>query len=213
MMYKLEDLNGYDPIYLARYEEFIASVNRNTPDISAPFGFNRMVTVERGDSVLLPLTNVRFVLTKKDIASDHLSLVTQEGETKLYEYKQWLPRVYLADQVVTVSTKQAAIDQLFLPDFVSSRGAVVESQDTIEQMTKAESDTVDSIYAQENAIGFETRTDNNRFVVISNIYDGPWQAFIDGQETQRYRTNYIYQGIIVPAGRHNIKIEYNPFSI
>ncbi len=37
VVYKLEDIAGYDPLYLSRYAELIAASQRNKPDINPPF--------------------------------------------------------------------------------------------------------------------------------------------------------------------------------
>ena len=50
--------------------------------------------------------------------------------------------------------------------------------------------------------------ENDHFVVIATIYDSNWKASVDGISTPIYRTNYLYQGIIVPRGNHKIVLQF-----
>jgi len=43
-MYKLQTLDGYDPLYLQRYGELMVAIKRDKPDINPQFGFNRIIT-------------------------------------------------------------------------------------------------------------------------------------------------------------------------
>lgn len=58
---------------------------------------------------------------------------------------------------------------------------------------------------QPNKVEYEYSTDNEAFVVFSEIYypEG-WSATIDGQPAKFVRTNYVLRGMEVPKGKHKI---------
>jgi len=204
--YGIESIEGYDPIYDARYEEFIAALNRREPNITPPFGFNRIITVFTIDSPLLPLLNVKYVLSLEDLKRPDLELAYREGDTRIYFYKKGLPRMYPVANVLIAGSKQQVMDALYSKDFSPMKTAVIE--EPIQGIVPGKGDvriisyTGSEIYAQ-------TSFDGSHFVVIANMFDSGWKAAIDGKETKIYRTNYIFQGVIVPGGDHIISLRYN----
>ncbi|PZE20810.1 YfhO family protein [Paenibacillus xerothermodurans] len=50
------------------------------------------------------------------------------------------------------------------------------------------------------------------FVVISNVNYPGWKAYIDGIETKVYETDYLLQGVYIPAGNHTIEMRFEPVS-
>ena len=39
-----------------------------------------------------------------------------------------------------------------------------------------------------------------------------WKAYVDGDETEIYRTNHNFRGIVVPDGNHKVEFNYSPES-
>jgi hypothetical protein len=85
IMYKLQTLDGYDPLYLQRYGELMAASGRGKPDISTPFGFNRIITPQDPISRTTDLLGVKYVLSLEKINSSKLKLVFTDGFVKVYE--------------------------------------------------------------------------------------------------------------------------------
>ena len=48
-------------------------------------------------------------------------------------------------------------------------------------------------------------------MVLNEIYyPAGWKAFIDGKETEIYKTNYFQRSIVVPAGKHKVELKFYP---
>ncbi|MFR6383353.1 MAG: YfhO family protein, partial [Odoribacter splanchnicus] len=58
-----------------------------------------------------------------------------------------------------------------------------------------------------------TKASQEQLAVFSEVYypEG-WQAYIDDQPGELFRTDYILRGLSVPAGEHTITLVYNPRS-
>lgn len=181
--YGIETPEGYDPIYDSRYEEFIAALNRKEPNIKPPFGFNRIITLSTIDSPLFPLLNVKYVIALDDINSPDVELMYREGNTRVYWYKKALPRRYSVESLVLATSKQQTFDTLYSKTFDPAKEAVVEEAITI-------------------PVG-------SHFEVISETFDPGWKAYIDGRRVPVYRADYIFQGVVVPAGQHSLEMRYN----
>ena len=60
-------------------------------------------------------------------------------------------------------------------------------------------------------VRIEAQADGNAFLVAANTFHKYWRATIDGKEAPVVKTNIAFQGVVVPAGRHVIELNYrNP---
>jgi hypothetical protein len=58
---------------------------------------------------------------------------------------------------------------------------------------------------------YQSTSNTSRFAVFSEVYyNKGWKAYIDGKESSIYKTNYVLRGLIIPAGKHEIKFEFKP---
>ncbi len=55
-----------------------------------------------------------------------------------------------------------------------------------------------------------TATGNNLLFLSETYYQPGWKAFIDGAETEILRANYMFRGLVVPAGDHTIEMRFEP---
>lgn len=203
----IESLEGYDPIISSRYEELMAAVARGKPDITEPFGFNRIITLESLRSPLLPMLNVQYVLSLSDLSEPYLRNVFTEGETRVYEDTRAFPRVWAVEQVSGIRGKQESIHALYKASDLR-REAIVEGDISILPVPMRSDESVSLAKYQPNAMHIATSFSVPRFVVVSNTYNQGWTAAIDGNKTKIYRTNYAFQGIVVPQGKHSVTFSY-----
>jgi len=207
--YGIESIEGYDPIYDARYEEFIAALNRRAPNITPPFGFNRIITTPTIDSPLLPILNVKYVLTLEDVVNPAMELVYREGSTRIYAYKKALPRVYAVDTVEKMNTRQQVIDRLYAKTYNPAKIAIIEDVSApISVAPHVPTDLIRTTTYTQSELDATASFAGDHFVVVSNIYDPKWKVTIDGKPVQTYRTDYICIGFVVPKGDHVITLRY-----
>jgi hypothetical protein len=199
-VYKIESVDGYDPLYPARYGEFIAASERGEPNIKPPFGFNRIITPHRFDSNLMDLIGVRYVLSLYDIQSDELAKIMEEEQTKLYENKNHLPRVFFVGETSFAKDKETAIAKVMNGDL--KKVAVVEG---LRDSKWSDKGNVEILEINENSIELKTENEGDGFLVLVETFYPSWKAKIDGIETQIYRTNFNFRGIVVPQGNHIIE--------
>ncbi len=206
--YGLESIEGYDPIYSRSYEEFIASSERGRPDTTPPYGFNRIITPQNIDSPLIPLLNVRYVLSLVDIERPYLRKVFEEGETRVYEDVRAVGRAYFVEKVIYEHDSQKILEHLFDKDLTPMELAFVQKPLSLLSVPLMLSEHVVIDEYNSNTIRLGVQAENTRFLLISNIYDSNWNAYIDGKATDIIRANYIFQGLVVQEGKHEIVLRY-----
>jgi uncharacterized membrane protein YfhO len=60
---------------------------------------------------------------------------------------------------------------------------------------------------------YETESKNGGVVVFSEIYYPGWRSYIDGEEVEHGRANYILRAMNVPAGKHIVEFKFDPKSL
>jgi len=204
ILYKLQSVDGYDPLYLRRYGELIAASDRGKPNIDPPLGFNRIITPHNYESRIIDLLGVKYALSLSDISSDKLKKIFQEGETRLYENKNVIPRVFFVEKTRVAKNKHESIKFLFdVSDY--SKEAVVEDTNVINSSWRVgDAKIIDYL---PNRVVIETENSEKGFLLLTDTFYPTWKAEIDGQKTKIYLADFNFRGIIVPKGNHRIIFE------
>lgn len=204
IMYKLQAVDGYDPLFLRRYGEFIVASERGKPDLSTPFGFYKRITPYNYKSRLIDLLGVKYVLSLYEIHSPKLTKVYEEGLTKVYENKNVLPRTFFVKNIVSLPDKKQNITKLFANDFNVRESATVEEKGIDSQSLTIGKSEIISYSA--NEILLKTQNTGDGFLILTDTYYPTWHVQIDGKDTKLYRADYTLRGIFVPKGNHVIRL-------
>lgn len=63
-------------------------------------------------------------------------------------------------------------------------------------------------------IEYNTNSASGGFAALSEVYyPAGWNAYIDGKPTDIVKTNYFMRGLIVPPGKHAIKLVFEPETV
>jgi uncharacterized membrane protein YfhO len=57
-----------------------------------------------------------------------------------------------------------------------------------------------------------TSTSEPGLLVVTRSWDRGWTASLDGRETRVFRADLAFQGVVVPAGEHVVRLVYAPAS-
>lgn len=201
-IYALQSIEGYDPLYLLRYGEFIAASEREKPDISPPFGFNRIITPHNINSKLIDLLGVKYVLSLDEINNPKFEKVFEEGQTKVYKNTLALPRTFFVKKTLFVKNKNTAIRALFVSSIDLKNTAIVEKEDSGKD-TWSEGKAIIQAYSP-NKVIIQTDNVEQGFLVLTDVYYPAWKVKINGVETEIYKTDFAFRGIVVPPGKHTI---------
>ncbi len=198
--YYHESISGYHGAKLRVYQDFLD---------------NLFITPEgRLNTAVLRMLNTRYVVSRSPIPDATLAYTDEQTGLSVYELRDPLPRVYFVDSTVIAQAPEDAWELLNSRSFDPSRYAIVESEPG---PAAASSDSLHTASAavvdySPRRITIEASTDRDRLLVVSEIfYPAGWYATLDGQPTEIVRVNYMLRGVVVPAGRHEVRMEFDPW--
>ncbi|RJQ25330.1 hypothetical protein C4577_06015 [Candidatus Parcubacteria bacterium] len=220
--YNIPSLEGYDPIYLKRYGEFAAYIERGEFGESGRSVVNFPRSGVYTDKAI-DLLGVRYILHK---TSDNgvgwtfpywnypnkFKLIFEDGKYQVYENKESFPRAFLVNNYKVIKQEEEILKTLFNNSFDLSKEVILEEEPNIESSKKIPAGEAKIIRYMPNSIDVTVNAVSSSILLLTDNYYPGWEAYIDGNKTKIYRGNYTFRAVIVPKGQHNVKFVYNPLS-
>jgi uncharacterized membrane protein YfhO len=155
---------------------------------------------------------VKYVIS--DVAINDTTALTEvfKGSNIIYENKLFLPRAFFADEY-KVETGINILKNIKDANFDPHKIAFVES-DINKKIDKPDSTAfVKLTKADIHNIEYDVNASGNNLIVFSEIYyPAGWTAYIDGTETEIYKTDCLLRSIVVPPGKHKVEFKFHPSS-
>lgn len=197
---RVESVNGYYPISLARYASYVGVIE-NKPryvDVSAD--------ISNPDSPLIDMLNVKYVLSNKPLRSGKLTLV-HSGQTYVYRNERVLSRAYIVRQAAVVSKADDALKVVASPGFNPKRTVVLEGRTTV--VPNPATPLVGAAKVLETsptAIRVATESSSPAYLVLSEVYYPDWKATVDGKPVKILPADYLFRAVQIPAGKHEVRM-------
>ncbi len=134
------------------------------------------------------------------------------GQQTLVEHTTRLPRAFFVYNVHVADTEAKLLAYLKSPDFDHRTTAVIEKQPSfrLEPSGRPTAWSARITGYRNNEIVVATEAGRDGFLVVSEIFYPGWKAYVDGAETEIYRTNYHLRGVFVPSGSHTVVFRFEP---
>ncbi|MBU2632448.1 YfhO family protein, partial [Patescibacteria group bacterium] len=205
--YRIQTLDGYDPLYLFDTAELMAAIARGSSDISQPFGFNRIVTPQNYRPKVVDLLGIKYVVSMGEVnpTLPKLKKVFQDKDIYVYENKAVFPRAFFVKKTIVENDKQKRMDLLFHPKFKLREIAVINTRDNLNNKTWDYMGDVKIVSYSENKVILETKTDKEAFLVLTDIFNPIWKAKINNKNLKIYNVDHVLRGVIVPKGKNRIE--------
>ncbi|GAC1641764.1 MAG: hypothetical protein NVS4B8_10350 [Herpetosiphon sp.] len=207
----LENAQGEDDLASFRYEQFASRGSK----IGLRDG---IFEIQEPAQRFFDLANVEYLFSTRAVrgpAGHGWSIWSADGPVKVYRNEDVLPRVFAVHKARVVGAQQA-IPAVYEPTFEPRREAIVEEE--IPELTTGAAQAGEqengaaitiSQYLPEE-VRIEAEVARTSLVVLSDSYDVDWQVTVDGRTQHLYRVNGVYRGVVVPAGKHQIAMQYRP---
>ena len=201
-LFGIPDVLGYNPVQLPRYWTYIRATNHN------PVFYNASV-INEPSLEDVRLTGTRYLIVPRGFDAVPASrIVASADDYDLVQVYGWEPRVSVVPSWTVATDPEEALNAVLTPGFDPSRTVHLEQDPGIEMIENGEPGTATYHEMQPEDVRIVVDAAAPSIVVIRNSYDPGWSASVDGVSAPVLATDYLIQGVAVPAGHHRIRLVY-----
>lgn len=202
--YYHKSIGGYHAAKLHRYQDLIDHhLNRELADFTKALGAAAGdITSIKMDSIapVLNMLNTKYFIFGQKQQAFAVENIYHNGNGWFVDRLDFVPN---ADKEMAalhgMDTKREAVaDERF--------------RSALETQTLGQG-TVELTQYAPNEMHYKVQSEAGGVVVFSEIYYPGWTATIDGEEVKLGRANYILRALRVPAGTHEVRMEFRPVSV
>lgn len=214
-MQGLRDIRGDDGVESKRLMEILAfAADPRTPvlNYSMMQWFSPRVEFLPPDGIrlspILDLLNVRYVIFR-GIPPKGITAPFQATDYWALENHAALPRVFVPQHVAFVSDKHERLEKLKSPQFDPRAVAYVESPLHLPDSCRGQAEIVSEVPTR---VTVSVKMETPGLVVLADLWDQGWKAFLDGQPVPILRADHAVRGVVVPAGASTLEFRYESAS-
>ncbi len=164
------------------------------------------------------LTGVSTPLDRVTLAPERWRKLASFGVVDVYENRKALPRAWLVSRLSVQPRAEVlrAVQQGTLADgtpFDPATLALLETEDGAPPAALPADATAAHVQVTHygpQRIELAVHNSQPSFLVLSEVYYPGWEAEVDGNPAEIYRTNHTLRGIAVPHGAQHIVFSYRP---
>lgn len=201
--YYHQSLGGYHGAKLAVFQDLLDNCIQNGANPQIPINFNVLTAFGVKYLVFGQLFNAPF-------ANLTPVFLDEQSKQTVVDYGGFNGKYFFVSDVQTVEKPVDILQKMNEPNWNPKKTVFIEK--ALNEKTGYDSlSSVTEIKFDLAKIELEATTAVKSFLYLSEIYyPAGWTATIDGTETEIYKTNYAFRGIVVPEGTHKIKLEFKP---
>lgn len=185
----IDSANNFDPIVPGRFAVWMTEINE--------------IEVDKRDAYLA-FMGVTEVIQKNEAGGTQLRQLTLPAAAMVKSYS--CVQLAYNGQTALWETLEK-IDRREDPECI-----IIEAAGTL--VDEEYADKVQISIVETGFQKLEFRIDNEKptWLRIGVTWFPGWQAFIDGEQVQLYRADYLFSAISTPSGSHEVTLVYRPFS-
>ena len=151
-------------------------------------------------------TGVKYLLSQHALpASKNIKLLSSGLQFYLYQNLNAWPYYYLADRIEMISDMKEL--------YKAEKGVAYLWKDS-EKLNFSDNKTErKSLIKLSNfdfgEIEFRSSSDNEEFLVVLDAWHPYWRAQVDDNPVEVLKTNGVFKGVFVPAGKHVIRLYFD----
>ncbi len=210
--HRMEDVQGYNPVQLQAYVDFMHDINGEAQEYH-----DANIYPNGLDSRLLDLLNARYII---------VPAVIPEGRADLETAVDLFPTVYQDDDVRILERTDAAPKGWIVHEARSAQAAV--SRELVENGSidpfkvalidrdsdldgTAPSDGNDSVRVLESEpeiMRYQVSTASPGMLVVSEVAYPAWKAYVDGEPVEIATAFGLLRAVEIPAGTHEVEFRF-----
>jgi hypothetical protein len=208
--YGIFDARDYSDSMSARYYELFSNrALRNLHWAETTLGSHRY---SEFDHNLLSLFGVKYYIV--DSGAEAVAGHIKSENLPIIENPQALSRTFLVGRVLVQNDSDQLLNSVTKDPLRLREVALVESDHDIQlpEIQNIEGATAEFKEQNFNSIRVSVAAPNGGFLVLLDQYYPGWKVFVNEVESKIYRTDYLFRGVMVPAGQSDVRFVYDPNS-
>lgn len=203
--YYHKSIGGYHGAKLKRYQELIDTSLMNNIALIQAVGRNAK-SLEEFQSALKSTSALNMLNTKYVIFNPEAPPLVNQNVLGNAWFVETPVIVDNANEELSSinkinASKTAVIDKLFKDQIIKSSYPINEG------------DKIELKSYKPNELIYSSKSQGEKLAVFSEIYyPAGWKSYIDGKESNYFRTDYLLRGMVIPAGEHEIEFRFEPVS-
>ena len=200
-----KSVGGYHAAKLRRYQEMIeehisGEMNALFKGVAEAGG--DMGQLDASEFPVLNMLNTKYFI-----------FPLQGGQTLPLLNPHALGNAWFVNEVQYVNDANEEIEAIHGLD--PAETAIVDKrfEASVKPVTADSTATIQLVTYEPNYLKYEVDSKNGGMVVFAEIYYPGWRSYIDSQEVEHGRANYILRAMNVPAGKHVVEFSFDPVSL
>jgi hypothetical protein len=198
MWYGLHDIQGYDPLILKRYMNYINKSQDIPPD-------NKVVNmhyIRDFDNNLINMLNLKYVVDC--------------GSRKILLKENFIPRAYIVRNMVLLEDNQI-LDYMMLDDFNPLEKVIlnIERSKTKFAFTddpESRSESYRIVEYDNDRVVIIAEMDEPGFLIMSEISYPGWHAYVNGEKREILTGNYLFRTLWLDSGKNLVLYKFESMS-
>jgi hypothetical protein len=217
--YGLYDARGYDFPVVERYERWWRATAAPPDEFRPPTSVARSTARALRGMSLLSVADVVQDPADPPLRLPGLRVAYDGPDARVYANERALPRVFLVDRQRTVAGADAALAATLDRRFDARRVAVTERvvpgiPAAGPAGAPAARGAGSAALVRQDAERVLARATAARrsLLVLTDVHFPGWKATVDGRDAEIEHVDYLLRGVVVPPGRHEVELRYEPLS-
>jgi Bacterial membrane protein YfhO len=160
---------------------------------------------------LLNLASIDYIISATPLKkTPQLQPVLKHKPYNLYHNTTALQRFRMSAETRMVSSVEDIMEELLSERYTPSLTFVEHDLLRKSEQTKDLTYSIDVLIDAPRELELQVTSSRKALLIISDLYYPGWSASIDGKAVRYYPANMIQRAIVVPAGKHIVRMQYTP---
>jgi len=167
------------------------------------------------------LLNIRYLIYGPPMRD--IILGFEPAKYSIFENQDCLPRALIVEHWNVVADNNNVIGRLISPSYEPRQSAIIDrlsagqmilAPSILPQKTFGSSYKdygIESIDYDWNSVRIKADAKKQSLLVLNDVWYPGWKAYVDGKQQQIVRANFVFRGVFLEAGRHDVFFIYDPW--
>lgn len=220
--FSIQSVDGYDPLYIERYGEFLRGANfgkylpaeRSVAKLNRKGKYtDRTIDFLGAGLVFHPKadTNQSWAYSVWDDPK-RFDLVYQDEKFELYRNNNALQRAKLFYEYEIVADKKKEVERFYDKNFDFKKKLILETDPKLISAKQIGEGKVEILDYSLNEAKIKVDSAEKGILLLTDNYYPGWNAYVNGVKEKVLRADYTFRGVKVPSGKSTVLFKYEPES-